>query len=146
MKGGEYQVSKIQKIVKYGTALATVAAISPVSGVLAQVTADPVTINAPAGTEFTKLQNLQPSAFIAGAIAFLLGIAGVVAFLFLLWGGLQWILAGGDKEGTEKARKKITSALIGLAIVFSAYALIFIIRALFNINVIGVSLNSLGGI
>ncbi len=134
-------MSKIQKILKFGTALASVAAISPISTALA-IEIDNVNIQ-PSDSEFTGLNNLRPSNFISGAINFLLGIAGVVAFIFLLWGGLQWILAGGDKEGTEKARKKITSALIGLAIVFSAYALIFIIQALFNINVIQVSLKPL---
>lgn len=141
MKGGEYQVSKIKKIISFGSALAGVAAVSPISAVLA-IENDYVNIQ-PGDTEFTGLNNLRPSNFISGAINFLLGIAGVVAFIFLLWGGLQWILAGGDKEGTEKARKKITSALIGLAIVFSAYALIFIIQALFNINIIQVTLKPL---
>jgi hypothetical protein len=74
----------------------------------------------------------------------MLGIAGVISFIFLLWGGLQWIMAGGDKEGTEKARKKITAALIGLAIVFSAYALLYILRALFNIDLIQVNLQQIG--
>jgi hypothetical protein len=81
---------------------------------------------------------------VGAAINLILGGAGIVAFIFLLWGGLQWILAGGDKEGTEKARKKITSALIGLAIVFSAYALLFIVRALFGVNIISVNLQQLG--
>ena len=140
-------MSKIQKIIQFGTALGTVLAVNPAS-VLAQGAFDPTdNVNiAPEAGVFSKLPGLRPSAFISGAISFLLGVAGVVAFIFLLWGGLQWILAGGDKEGTEKARKKITSALIGLAIVFSAYALIFIIQALFNISVLEVSLKPLGNL
>jgi len=72
-----------------------------------------------------------------------LGVSGIISFIFLLVGGIQWILAGGDKEGTEKARKRITNALIGLAVVFSAYALIFILQALFNIDIIRLNLQPL---
>ncbi len=86
------------------------------------------------------ITGLRPSQFVSTAINLLLGVAGIIAFFFLLMGGVQWILAGGDKEGTEKARKRITGALVGLAIVFSAYALIYIIQALFNINIIQLTL------
>lgn len=95
--------------------------------------ADDITIPCNLG----DLCNLQPSNYIKAGVTILLGAAGIISFFFLLWGGIQWIMAGGDKEGTEKARKKITSALIGLAIVFSAYALLFIIHALFGVDVLG---------
>lgn len=89
------------------------------------------------------ISGLKPSSFITGGINILLGAAGIIAFFFLLIGGIQWIMAGGDKEGTEKSRKKITAALVGLAIVFSAYAIIFIIGALFNINLLEFTLKPL---
>jgi hypothetical protein len=114
-------------------------ALSPVKVFAQGPLEDTVNIN-PRDAQFQNLQNLKPSNFVSATINLLLGIAGIVAFIFLLWGGLQWILAGGDKEGTEKARKKITSALIGLAIVFSAYALLFIVRALFGIDLVAVNL------
>jgi hypothetical protein len=132
-------MTKTQKIISLSSALATVMAVSPLS-VFAQLN-DSVDINT--NGEFSNLQNIKPSGFIRAAISILLGVAGVAAFIFLLWGGLSWILAGGDKDGTEKARKRITAALVGLAIVFSAYALIFIIRALFGIDIIGVNLQSI---
>ena len=75
------------------------------------------------------LRNIQPSGLVSTAINILLGGAGIAAFIYLLWGGFQWITSGGDKEALDKAKKRITHALIGLAVVFSAYALIFIVRA-----------------
>lgn len=66
----------------------------------------------------------------------ILVLAGLIAFIWLLWGGLQWILAGGDKEGTEKARKRITAALIGLVVVFSAYAIIQLVGAFIGVNLL----------
>lgn len=71
--------------------------------------------------------------FIIGAIFV---VAGLFSFIYLLWGGVQWILAGGDKEGTEKARKRITAALIGLAIVFSAYALVLLVQTIFGVSIL----------
>lgn len=49
------------------------------------------------------------------------------SFMFLLIGSVQWIMAGGDKDGVEKARKKITGAIVGLAVGFSIYAIIALI-------------------
>jgi hypothetical protein len=92
---------------------------------------------------YTNLYNLRPSAYVRTAINLLLGFAGVLAFLFLLWGGVQWITAGGDKDALEKARTRITQALIGLSIVFSAYALLYIIRVLFGIDLVQVVINNI---
>jgi len=93
---------------------------------------------------FIPLQGYTPGMFLTTVLNLLLGAAGIASFIFLLWGGIQWILAGGDKEGTEKARKRITNSLIGLAIVFSAYALLYIIRALFGVDLIQINISQIG--
>ncbi|HNV45104.1 MAG TPA: hypothetical protein PKG78_01520 [Candidatus Woesebacteria bacterium] len=54
-------------------------------------------------------------------------IAAVLVFAFLIFGGIQWITAGGDKSKAEEARNRITSAIIGLVIVAASYALINLI-------------------
>jgi hypothetical protein len=129
---------KINKTIKYLAALGTVLSVSPLS-VFAQE--DPINIKVPGAQ---PIYDLTPSKLVSGAISIILGVSGIVAFFVLLIGGIQWILAGGDKEGTEKARKKITAALIGLAIVFSAYALIFILKALFGIDLFQFTLKNIG--
>ena len=134
-------MTKLHKAVTYGSALGTLLALQPS---IALAAFDTININASDPT-FANLNNIRPSGVISTIINVLLGGAGIVAFIFLLWGGLQWILAGGDKEGTEKARKKITSALIGLAIVFSAYALLFLVRAFFGIDLIQLNLQAIPG-
>ncbi len=136
----------IKKSLAYASALATVFTIAPPA--FAQVSLQPLNPDTVSisnvDTRFGALTGYTPSGFVKTLINVVLGVAGVVSFIFLLWGGIQWILAGGDKEGTEKARKRITAALIGLAIVFSAYALIYILRALFNIDLIQVELRQIG--
>ncbi len=132
--------NKITNAIKYGSALATVLAVTP-NPIYAL--GDTIDIKTGVTVGGDTIKNLQPSGFVSTAINLLLGASGIIAFFFLLIGGVQWILAGGDKEGTEKARKKITAALVGLAIVFSAYALIFIVQTLFGIDVLKIDLKAI---
>ena len=46
----------------------------------------------------------------------------VLVLIYLLWGGIQWITAGGDKSGLDSARGKITGAVVGIIIVSVAFA------------------------
>lgn len=69
---------------------------------------------------------------IGSAVNVLLFAAFVIALIFLVIGGIRWIVSGGDKEGTTKARETVTSALIGLAVVLAAWVLINIILKYFT--------------
>jgi len=73
--------------------------------------------------------------FLTNFITLALGVAGVITFFMLLAGGIQYITAGGDKERTQAASKRVTHALIGLAIVFSIFAIIYIAETLFGISI-----------
>jgi len=136
-------MSKFRKMLTYGSALGTLLALQPASVLSGPI--DDINLTKNVATTFQNLNNIRPSGVVSTIINIFLGLAGIVAFIILLWGGLQWILAGGDKEGTEKARKKITSALIGLALVFSAYALLFLVRAFFGINLVQLNLVAIPG-
>jgi hypothetical protein len=77
-----------------------------------------------------RLQIFQGDFWVAfGTIFnFLLIIAGVIAFLFVLYGGFLYLTAGGDAARAENGRKFITNALIGIIIVFVSYALVQFVR------------------
>jgi hypothetical protein len=79
-----------------------------------------------------QIRNL--GVFIGRAISVALIVAGVLVFVFLVWGGIQWIMSGGDKGKTEEARSRITAALVGLAIVAGAYAVMQLIAYFFGID------------
>lgn len=49
-----------------------------------------------------------------------IGLIGLIAVVFLVYGGVLFITAGGDEGKVEKATKTITQALIGLVIVILA--------------------------
>ncbi len=93
---------------------------------------------------YVNITKLLPSNYVKTAIEILIGGAGVLSFLYLLLGGVQWITAGSDKDAVEKSRKKIINALIGLALVFSVYAILFVVRALFGIDLIGINITRFG--
>lgn len=91
---------------------------------------------------FATTVNWNASRLAAAGINLILVLAGLVAFFFFLWGGLQWILAGGDKEATEKARKRITSSLIGLVIIFSTYAFIALVGQFLGVSLLNFSIQN----
>jgi len=61
-------------------------------------------------------------------------IAGLLVFIYLVWGGIEWLTSGGDKEKYESARNRITAAVIGLVIVVAAWAIMSLIGNFFGIN------------
>jgi hypothetical protein len=74
----------------------------------------------------------NPSADLGNLIAVIISlvftVAGIVALIYGMWGALNWITSGGDKEKLMKAQARIRNALIGvfiLVVVFAAFVTIF---------------------
>lgn len=67
----------------------------------------------------------------------LLIIAALLAFLYLILGGIKWITSGGDKAGMEEARNKITHAIVGLIIVGAAWAIMILVQNFLGVTIIG---------
>ena len=65
--------------------------------------------------------------FISAILAAILVIATLAAFIYLIIGGLRWITSGGDKGSVEGAQKQIQAAIIGLFVVFAAWAIMLVI-------------------
>ena len=66
--------------------------------------------------------NTDLGSFVSKSFSAVLLVAGLATFMYLVYGGIQWISSGGDKGKLEEARSKITNGIIGLAIVASAWA------------------------
>jgi hypothetical protein len=50
-------------------------------------------------------------------------IGGIALFVMLVAGGIEYLTSGGDKAKLESAQKRITSAVIGVAIIASSFAI-----------------------
>lgn len=89
----------------------------------------------PGGSYNTLCTNIPTAqGLVSTALNVLLFVAFVSALIFLIIGGIKWIMSGGDKEGTAKAKNTVTSALIGLVIVLAAWILINVILKFFGLN------------
>ncbi len=86
-------------------------------------------------TQFNPLVNITANGIIGGGISLVLIFAALLFFFMLVIGGIKWILSGGDKGQTEGARNQITAALVGLVIVFAAWAIAQLIGGLFGIQI-----------
>lgn len=100
-------------------------------------TGDPsITIKQPANIKISELGTL-----LSAVVGALLIVAALLAFFFLILGGIQWITSGGDKTGMEAARNKITHAIVGLVIVGAAWAIMILVQNFLGVTVIGGALN-----
>jgi hypothetical protein len=97
------------------------------------------------GAFFTGLYGLTIQGMISGAVKLVMIVAALVFFFLLIVGGIQWMTSGGDKAATESARGRITAALIGLVIVFSAWAIATLLQALFGVDIFNLVIPSLQG-
>ena len=56
-----------------------------------------------------------------------LRVGGIVAVVFIIWGGFQFMISQGNPDQTKGARSTIINALIGLAISISSVAIVNLI-------------------
>jgi len=93
------------------------------------------------------LQAMGGGNFVARLISSLINIfliVGVVVFIFMfIYGAITWISSGGDKVAVEEARKRVIYAVIGVAILFTTWAIITLIQNFFGINILNINLDIL---
>ena len=76
--------------------------------------------------------------FINAALRLAFIVALLIVLIMFVWGAIEWIASGGDKEAIDKARKRITNALIGLVILAVAFAVVNLAGTFVGINLLGV--------
>jgi hypothetical protein len=92
-----------------------------------------------AGVRFET--NKDGNAFINDTVASVVQlfyvIGGTAVLIMTVWGATEWVLSGGDKEKVAAARKKITNALIGLALLSLSFVIINVVGTLVGFNPLG---------
>ncbi len=96
-----------------------------------------------AGSDFANIANLTPGSVIGGLVRLVLMLAAIIFFFMFVMGGIKWIMSEGDKTKLDTARQQITNALVGLAIIFVAWAIIVLLNQLFDIDLMSLSLPTL---
>lgn len=49
---------------------------------------------------------------------------GILAVIMLIWGGIRYVLSGGDSGAVSSAKKTILYAVVGLIVAILAYAIV----------------------
>lgn len=66
----------------------------------------------------TKYEDLLT--FVQGTLNLVISFSALLAVVFLIWAGIQYITSRGEGEKAEKATKSIIYALVGLVVCFIA--------------------------
>lgn len=73
------------------------------------------------------VNNILPNVYIAG---------GIVIFFMILFGGLTIIANAGNPDKIKDGTKTITSAIIGLLVLFASYWIIQIIQVVTGVSIL----------
>ena len=71
------------------------------------------------------LTNIFNAMIIAGAI---------ILVIMIIWSGIDWMTAGGDKERLQRAQKRLTNALVGFVILICVFAIANFIGGFFGLG------------
>jgi hypothetical protein len=84
-----------------------------------------------------RFKGLELGAFFSGQygiVTILFFFAGVAMLLYVVYGGIEMMLARGEPKAIQAAKEKITNAIIGMIIVFTAYWVVQIVGQIFGLK------------
>lgn len=86
-----------------------------------------------AGTCVPRLEHIADIWLVVAAVVeLLIRIGGILAVVFVIYGGVQYIVSQGDPGKTNQARQTIINALVGLAIAIGATVVVTFIAGRFR--------------
>src|SRR3989338_7176207 len=79
------------------------------------------------GGKFTNLASV-----VNAAVPLLFAFVGIALFIYLVWGGFDFMMSMGDAKKAESGKGKITNAIIGFILIFVAFWIVQIADAFFG--------------
>jgi len=95
-------------------------AVAVVSGVA--VTLVPRIVLAASFPVLTPSNGTDINAVLQRVVNFILGIAGGIAVIYLIWAGIQYITGGA--KGAQAAKDAIVNAIIGVVVILLSYVIV----------------------
>lgn len=86
------------------------------------------------GATITNDAGKDLGTLVTNTITLFFAIGGIGFIIMILWGAVDWILSGGDKEKIAGARKRITTAIIGLILLSLAFTVMTVIGQIAGIE------------
>jgi len=68
--------------------------------------------------------SVDPKDVVSRAIDFGLFFVGAIALVFVIWGGVQFITAGGEPDKVTKAKNTLLYSILGIIVVALAYLIV----------------------
>lgn len=78
----------------------------------------------------TKLTDIYT--LVANLIRIALTLAGFLAVLFVIYGGILYATSGGNPQAVSQAKKTLSGAIGGLVLAIAAYAIVTFIGGIFS--------------
>ena len=104
--------------------------ILTITGLLIALEAHAIVRENPATKLFFSFGNdnrNDPQTLIKIATNFVLAIAGLIALLYLIWGGFEYLMAGANEDLAKTAKKRVRNSLIGLIIILLSYTIVSVV-------------------
>lgn len=99
---------------------------------------NPIGVINPPGASLPKAND--PNAFVASVvrtlISLLLIVAFVIAVIWMIIAGIQFVTGGGDPKAVSAAWGRIYWGIIGLVVVLGSFAIIVMVEKFFKVNII----------
>jgi hypothetical protein len=69
-------------------------------------------------------------------LSVVMALGAIACLALIIWGAIQWITSGGDKQKVEEARNRISAAIIGLIVLAATIALFNLVADFLGITAI----------
>jgi|SRR3989344_5526956 len=63
-------------------------------------------------------------------VGWIFNIAILLGIVWIIWGGLAFLFAGGDSEKSDKAKTRLLNGVIGLAVILGVYLIVRTVRSI----------------
>ena len=110
------------------TSLVMVTSISASGTGVSTGSSEPVKLNNPLTGSATSV---EIPVLLGKIISYTMGLIGSLALVMFIYGGVTWMLSAGNQEQVTKGKQTLMWAVLGLAIIFTSYALVtFVLTAI----------------
>lgn len=82
------------------------------------------------GYKFTNLASI-----VNNAVPLLFAFSGIALFIYLVWGGFDFLTSMGDAKKAEQGKNKITHAVVGFIIIFISFWVVQIVDAFLGFDI-----------
>ena len=88
----------------------------------------PLNLDYPKFGGFDLKVNQDLNQIVAWFYYFIISIAGISAFVMLVWGGFEWMTSAGSPARISSAKDRISSALLGLLLILASWLILQVIN------------------